>query len=92
VKARPVGRFYAAHRRAWTPSLWPPVVIAGVIAFAFAALAHPSPPVDVAFGVVVGFTGSWLRWAIWRRRHPIIPIDQYVTDLIRDRQRKARWN
>ena len=80
------------HRRAWTPSLWPPVLACGAAVIAFSWLDHPGVILMLAFGIVLGPTIGWLRWAIWRHRHPIIPVDEYITDLINERRRNARWN
>jgi hypothetical protein len=88
----PLFRYYAAHRRAWTPGILPPAVIASAVTFAVSWLAHPGTLATVTLGLTIGFVVARLRWAIWKRRHPIIPVDQYVTDLINERRRAARSN
>lgn len=90
--ANPFVRYYAPHRRAWTPSLWPPAIVSGVTVLAFTTLSHPGILPAIVLGVVLGFTTGWMRWALWRRRHPIIPLDEYITDLINEQRRSARWN
>lgn len=89
----PLVRYYAPHRRAWTPSPWPPAIVSMIVMFAFLWF-DPTPGLVVAIiiGVVLGASAGWLRWAIWRRRHPVIPTDEYITDLLNERRRNARWN
>jgi hypothetical protein len=92
ARINPFLRYYAPHRRAWTPSLWPAAIVSAGTVFAFSWLARPTVIELAAFGIVLGFTTGWMQWAIWRHRHPIIPADEYITDLLRERRRNARWN
>lgn len=85
VQAR---RMYAAHRRAWTPRLWPMLLAAGAATAALDLLLAPGVLAAIGLGLGLGVGGGWARWTIWRHRHPIITPAQYITDL----QRKARWN
>ena len=85
-------RMYASHRRAWTPRLAPMVVATSAFVFALDLLLSPGVIAAVVIGFGVAVVVGNLRWAIWRRRHPVISVDEYVTDLVRERRRNARWN
>jgi hypothetical protein len=39
-------------------------------------------------GAVVGFLSAAGQWALWRRRHPIISVEEWA----RRRRENARWN
>lgn len=83
-----LGRFYDRSRRAWSPRLWPQFLVALAVTEGVVLLAHPSTLASLAVGVVVGFVVGFGRSEIWRRRHPIITPDQFITDL----RRAAPWN
>lgn len=85
-------RRYVEHRRAWSPRLWPVVLVLGGLTGGLVFVLAPGPLLAVVVSVLVGTAGSWARWAIWRWRHPVVPLDVYVTELIRERRRAARWN
>lgn len=81
-------RIYAAHRRAWTPRLWP-IILADVITIVTITTWLTLTVLEaVALGLAVGLLTGHARWTIWRRRHPVITPAQYITDL----RRNAHWN
>lgn len=81
-------RFYAAHRRAWTPRLWPMALGTGLLVLAICLVATPTVLEAIGIGAGAGLGIGVTRWELWKRRHPVITPAQYITDL----QRKARWN
>ena len=81
-------RFYAAHRRAWTPRVWPMALGTGLLVLAICMLTTPTVLEAIAIGVAAGLGVGVTRWELWKRRHPIITPAQYITDL----RRNARWN
>ena len=83
-----VRRFYAAHRRAYTPRLWPVLLGTGLLAFVICALTTPTVLEAIAIGAGAALVVGVGRWEIWKRRHPIITPAQYITDL----RRNAHWN
>jgi hypothetical protein len=89
----PLHRYYAPHRRAWTPSPWPAAILSALVVAGFFWL-DPRPGLipAIVIGVVMGAGFGWIRWTIWRRRHPVITVDEYITDLLRERRRKSKWN
>jgi hypothetical protein len=88
----PSRRLYASHRRAWTPRLWPILLADVPLILALNFWIQPSVLGAAALGVGVALLSAQARWTIWRRRHPVIPLDEYVTDLLNEMRRKARWN
>jgi peptidoglycan/LPS O-acetylase OafA/YrhL len=83
-----VRRIYAAHRRAYTPRIWPIALATCVTIAALDLLLAPGTLAAAAIGAGVGLGIGVTRWELWKHRHPVITLDQYITDL----QRKARWN
>ena len=81
-------RFYAAHRRAYVPRLWPMLLGTGVLVAAIAVATSPTVLEAIALGAGVALVVGVTRWEIWKHRHPVITPAEYITDL----QRKARWN
>ena len=87
-----VRRMYASHRRAWTPRMWPIALVDALVVVAANAVVSLSIIGAVVLGVGVGAASGHARWALWRRRHPIISVDEYITDLLNEQRRHARWN
>jgi hypothetical protein len=85
VRAR---RFYAAHRRAYTPRLWPVALGTGLLALAICLLTTPTALEAIGIGAGSALVVGVPRWEIWKRRHPVITPAQYITDL----RRNAHWN
>lgn len=81
-------RFYAAHRRAYTPRLWPMLLATGVTVAALDLLLAPGVLAAIGLGLGAGLGLGIARWEIWKRRHPVITPAQYITDL----RRNAHWN
>jgi hypothetical protein len=81
-------RFYAAHRRAYTPRLWPMLLGTALLVGAIAVATNPTVLEAIAIGAGVALVVGVTRWEIWKHRHPVITPAEYITDL----QRKARWN
>jgi hypothetical protein len=59
---------------------------------AVTVIARPGVLAAVALGALFGSGLTRVRWVWWRRRHPVIPVEQYLTDLINEQRRHARWN
>lgn len=85
-------RIYIRLRRAWTPRLWPMFLATGALTAAVVLLLAPGALAGAGIGVGVGLGLGLGRWEIWKRRHPVITPDQYITDLLRDIRETARWN
>lgn len=85
-------RRYAEHRRAYTPRLWPLALLVGGSAAGLGLWLAPGLFGEIAIAIGLGTVVPWARWRVWRWRHPVIPFDVYVTELIRERRRAARWN
>lgn len=81
-------RRYVRYRRAWTPRLWPMVLVCVLVIVPASALLDMTFPEAIAVGFVTGFGVAAVRWEVWKRRHPIITPAEYITEL----QRNARWN
>jgi hypothetical protein len=79
------GRFYASHRRAWTPRFWPLALaaVAVIVPVDLLLLAHgPLGSLEAAAtGVIVALAVGIGRWEIWKHRHPVITADEYLDDL-----------
>lgn len=88
----PWRRYYVRHRRAVTPSVWPPMVIGGIGVAGVTVVVHLGALAAVGLGFLVGSGLARVRWVWWCRRHPVIPVEQYLTDLINEQRRNARWN
>jgi hypothetical protein len=85
-------RRYIECRRAWTPRFWPTALGSAALVAAFGLALRPGVLAIVGIAVGVAVLVGNVRWAVWRHRHPIIPFDQYITELIRKRRQEARWN
>jgi hypothetical protein len=81
-------RFYAAHRRAYTPRLWPMLLGTTLLVAAIAVATNPTVLEAIAIGAGVALVVGVGRWELWKRRHPVITPAQYITDL----RRNAHWN
>jgi hypothetical protein len=81
-------RFYASHRRAWTPRLWPILIADAIAIIAIGTWVQLTVLEAIGLGLAVAGVSGPARWAIWRRRHPVITPAQYITDL----RRNAHWN
>jgi hypothetical protein len=79
---------YIRTRRAWTPRFWPMALGTGVVVFAVNVLLAPGVLIAIAIGVGVGLGGGVVRWELWKARHPLVTLDEYITDL----RSSARWN
>lgn len=79
------------HRRAYWPPLWPAWLLAAVLVLPVAALVH-SLWIVVPWSIFVGVVVPSVRIAAWRRRHPAIRPDEYVTDYLRRMRSGAPWN
>jgi hypothetical protein len=77
-----------AHRRAYYPRLWPMIVGGLMLVVPFAALVRPAWWVGALVGAVVGAATVLTRLWVWRRRHPEISTEEYLSDLYRS----APWN
>ena len=88
-----IGRTYVPHRRAYTPSLWPPVLVStGIMIGVVSLFRRPNVFVIVGVALVLSFVTGWMRWAIWRRRHPCLSADEYAHEWARRMRDSARWN
>lgn len=88
-----IGRVYVPLRRAYTPSLWPPAIVtAGVMFVVVQVYARPNPFVILVVAIVLGCTTGWMRWAIWRRRHPCLSAEEYAQEWARRMRDSAKWN
>jgi hypothetical protein len=85
-------RRYVESRHAWTPRAWPLALGTGALCFVVGVWVAPGVWLEILIAVVGSSAVVWVRWAVWRRRHPIAPPDAYITELIRERRRAARWN
>ena len=81
-------RTYMPHRRAYTPRLWPSMIVTTVMVVVLVSLKHAGPVLSAFFGVALGWTYSSVRWRLWRKRHPIISAREYLDDI----RESARWN
>jgi hypothetical protein len=86
------GRTYAAHRRAYFPRL--SVVLVPTSITTAAIVSYLRPPVLIAAlgGGLIGIVVMQLRLMLWRRRNPIISVEQYAADWREAMRRAARWN
>lgn len=76
------------ERRAWTPRWWPTALATAVLDVPVAiALSDDLALVGIQ-AVMAGIALNGLRWAIWRRRHPIIRLEQWA----QAQRQAARWN
>lgn len=87
-----VARFYARHRRAWTPRLWPLLIASGGLSVAVNALFVLTVAEAVVAGFGIAFALGTVRWEVWKHRHPVISHAEFITDLTRDLRESARWN
>lgn len=81
-------RRYMPHRRAYPPRLWPVVVVFASVAAILAYLIVPPLWLNIIVTAASAWTVVTIRWAIWRRRHPVISPEEVVEDM----RRSARWN
>lgn len=66
--------------------------VVGIVVFLVLSLVHPGIVAAIAIGLVAGLGGGCVRWTVWRRRHPILSLDEYITDLLAERRKAAPWN
>jgi len=76
------------HRQAYWPRLWPQALAAMVISGVVELLTPLSLPVTLGVNIAIGCLGSQIRFEIWKRRHPILSIQQ----LQEHRRETAKWN
>lgn len=80
-------RTYLPHRQAYAPRVWPVLIPAS--AWGFACVAIPVPGyVGFPVGVAVGYGYVEIRWAIWKRRHPVMTKTEYMKRM----RETAPWN
>jgi hypothetical protein len=85
-------RHYIEHRHAWTPRFWPMALGSAALVAVFVLALRPGVFAIVGIAVGVAVLVGNVRWAVWRHRHPVVPPDIYITELIRERRQAARWN
>ena len=92
-------RKWMNYRQAYTPRAWPMlggtfvVNLVWIYLFLRAFDAHWTAILACTIAaVVLGVGVVQLRWTIWRRRHPVISMDEYIEKVIRPRQEAAPWN
>ena len=85
-------RIYAHHRRAWTPRLWPLLLVSAALCLALTTWLRPSAVGAFAIGVGLALLIGVGRWELWKWRHPIISTDEYITDYLQRQREHARWN
>lgn len=83
-----VERRYMDHRRAYWPRIWPPAIGAGALVLVLDLALNPSWWLGALIGGTVGAVTVQGRIWIWRRRHPVISIEQWL----QDRRNSAMWN
>jgi hypothetical protein len=77
-------RFYASHRRAWTPRFWPNALLSTAVVLSTLTFASLTPLEGVAAGFGVGVVFGVGRWELWKWMHPVIPPAEYISDLRRN--------
>lgn len=83
---------YIKSRDAYTPRVWP-MLVPGMIGFAVMLLTITPPwPLGMVIGAVFGWSVVTLRFRIWKRRHPLIPIKVQVAEQMQARRDAAMWN
>lgn len=78
-------RRWLSSRQAYTPRMWPPLLIAVVLTSAMSWLLQPPLFAAIVVPVLIGAGVAQVRWMVWRRRHPPLPT------WVRAR-REAPWN
>lgn len=81
-------RPYYCHRGAHAPRISLVFCLLVPISVAISLLAHPPLILNLVFSFVLGASASRVQWAIWRRRHPIITVEQHYAAL----REAAPWN
>lgn len=83
-------RRWFAHRQAYGPRLWPVWLwsMPLVVVMNLLLLDHLPTIVLVAVDLAFAFGCAYLRWWVWRRRHPILTPEQYAAM----RRRTSPWN
>lgn len=83
------GRLYLHLRGAYSPRLWPILVVAIPLNLTIGWLVRPvSPLAALALALGVGVGVPTIRLVVFSRRHPKITPEQYL----QDRRDKATWN
>ena len=62
------------------PRLWPQLAVSVVLAtgLSFVVVTLGGGILEgFLSGAVIGFAASQVRWAVWRRAHPVRPYDQW---------------
>jgi hypothetical protein len=77
-------RFYASHRRAWTPRFWPIALLSTVVVVGTLTFASLTPPEGIALGFATGVVVGVGRWELWKLMHPVITPAEYISDLRRN--------
>lgn len=79
-------RFYSRRRQAWTPTPWPAMAVGVVLVVIVTLVLQAGVILTFFMGIAIGVGVSWGQWAIWKHRHPVIPIDEQI-----DAIRKNAW-
>lgn len=81
-------RRYHAPRRAYTPRMWPMLVLGAAIIVPVTLLLRGPLWVPYVVGGGVGGGLPLIRLWIWKRRHPLVKFDQWV----QAQRDAAPWN
>ena len=81
-------RQWFEHRQAYAPRTWPVVIATATIVAVLVYTAAIPVWLGAIVGAVMGVLSAWAQWALWRRRHPVISIEEYIEVL----RRNARNN
>lgn len=75
------------HRAAYAPRLWPQLAVSLVLAvgLSFVVVSLGGGPVEGFLGGAgIGFLVNQVRWAVWRRNHPVRPFELRQHEVRRD--------
>jgi hypothetical protein len=79
-------RRWLPTRQAYAPRMWPVTVAVSTAVGGFGFVIEPPLWILLPLAVIAGGVVPFLRIAIWRRRHPMVPVDEYLR-----RQRDNAW-
>lgn len=71
-------RRFFRHRQAYAPRLWPQLVasvVLGLLTFYLSTSAGAPWYVAAALQVMVAPLVVAVRWGVWKRRHPVRPVE-----------------
>jgi hypothetical protein len=77
-----------SHRRAYVPRVWPVMLAICSLQAGFAWLARPGVVVIFVSAFAFSWGVTYGRLMVWRRRHPVITVQQ----VLQDRRDAAPWN